>query len=50
MEGAMEIGTKKWHESLSDMGWEVLALAGMLMQTAVLAVIIGVVYVLNHHS
>jgi hypothetical protein len=47
MEGAMEIGTKKWHESLSDMGWEILALAGMLMQATVLALIIGVVYVLN---
>jgi hypothetical protein len=50
MEGAMEIGTKKWHESLSDMGWEVLALAGMLMQASVLAIIIGVVYALNHHN
>jgi hypothetical protein len=47
MEGAMEIGTKKWHESLSDMGWEILALAGMLMQATVLALIIGVVYALN---
>ena len=36
----MEIGTKKWHESLSDMGWEVLALAGMLLQASVLAIII----------
>jgi hypothetical protein len=43
----MRIGTKKWNESLSDMGWEVLALAGMLMQAAVLAVIIWVVRALN---
>ncbi len=46
----MEIGTKKWHESLSDMGWEVLAFAGMLMQASVLAIILGVVYALNHHN
>ena len=45
----MRIGTKKWNESLSDMGWEVLALAGMLTQAAVLAVIIGVVRALNWH-
>lgn len=44
----MEIGTKKWHESLSDMGWEVLALAGMLMQAAFLAVIIEIVRLWNH--
>jgi hypothetical protein len=50
MEGTMEIGTKKWHESLSDMGWEVLALAGMLLQASVLAIIIGVVYALNHRG
>jgi hypothetical protein len=50
MEGTMRIGTKKWNESLSDMGWEVLALAGMLMQASVLAIIIGVVYVLQHHN
>ena len=43
----MEIGTKKWHESLSDMGWEVLALAGMLLQASVLAIIIGVVMLVN---
>jgi hypothetical protein len=48
MEGAMEIGTKKWHESLSDMGWEILALAGMLMQTATLGIIMFVVMVVNH--
>jgi hypothetical protein len=47
MEGAMRIGTKKWNESLSDMGWEVLALAGMLMQAAVLAAIIWLVRALN---
>ena len=46
----MEIGTKKWHESLSDMGWEVLALAGMLMQASVLAIIIGIVYLLHHRG
>jgi hypothetical protein len=50
MEGAMEIGTKRWHESLSDMGWEVLALAGMLLQASVLAIIIGIVYLLNHRG
>jgi hypothetical protein len=44
---AMEIGTKKWHESLSDVGWEVLALAGMLLQASVLAIIIGVVMLVN---
>ena len=44
----MEIGTKNWHESVSEMGWEILALAGMLMQTSVLAIIIGVVYFLHH--
>ena len=44
---AMEIGTKKWHESLSDVGWEVLALAGMLAQTAILAIIIGLVMLVN---
>ncbi len=44
----MEIGTKKWHESLSDMGWEILALAGMLMQTATLALIMLVVMLVNH--
>jgi hypothetical protein len=49
-EGAMEIGTKKWHESLSDVGWEVLALAGMLMQTSVLAIILGIVYLLQHRG
>jgi hypothetical protein len=49
-EGAMEIGTKKWHESLSDVGWEVLALAGMLMQASVLAIIIGIVYLLQHRG
>jgi hypothetical protein len=43
----MEIGTKKWHESLSDIGWEILALAGMLMQAAVLATIMGIVYALH---
>lgn len=43
----MEIGTKKWHESLSDVGWEVLALAGMLAQTAILAIIIGIVMLVN---
>jgi hypothetical protein len=47
MEGAMEIGTKKWHESLSDVGWEVLALAGMLMQASVLAIIIWIVRLVN---
>jgi hypothetical protein len=47
MEGAMEIGTKKWHESASDMGWEVLALAGCLMQAAMLAIIIAVVRLVN---
>ncbi len=46
----MEIGTKKWHESLCDMGWEVLALAGMLLQASVLALIICVVYALNHRG
>ena len=44
----MRIGAKKWNESLSDMGWEVLALAGMLMQASVLAMIIGVVHALHH--
>jgi hypothetical protein len=43
----MEIGTKKWHESLSDIRWEVLALAGCLTQAAVLAIIIGVVMLVN---
>jgi hypothetical protein len=47
VEGAMEIGTKKWHESVSDMGWEVLALAGCLMQAAMLAIIIAVVRLVN---
>ena len=46
----MRIGTRKWNESLSDMGWEVLALAGMLMQATVLAIIIGLVYALQHHG
>ena len=45
--GAMEIGTKKWHESASDMGWEVLALAGCLMQAAILAIIIAIVRLVN---
>ena len=45
----MEIGTKKWHESLSDMGWEILSLAGMLGQASLLAIIMGVIYFLNHH-
>ena len=43
----MDIGTKKWHESLSDVGWEVLALAGMLAQATVLAIIIGIVMLVN---
>jgi hypothetical protein len=43
----MEIGTKKWHESASDIGWEVMALAGMLMQAAVLAIIIAIVRAVN---
>ena len=47
MEGAMEIGTQKWHESASDMGWEVLALAGCLMQAAILAIIIAIVRLVN---
>jgi hypothetical protein len=46
----MEIGTKKWHESLSDVGWEVLALAGMLMQASTLAIILGIVYLLQHRG
>lgn len=44
----MEIGTKKWHESLSDIGWEVLALAGMLMVTGLLALIMLAVMLVNH--
>jgi hypothetical protein len=44
----MEIGTKNWHESLSDIGWEILALAGMLMVTAALAIIMFVVMLVNH--
>jgi hypothetical protein len=43
----MNIGTKKWNESLSDVGWEVLAFTGMMIQTTVLAVIIGVVMLVN---
>jgi hypothetical protein len=49
MEGDMEIGTKKWHESLSDMGWEVLAFAGMMLQTSLLAMIVGIVMLVNRH-
>ena len=45
----MEIGTKRWHESLSDVGWEVLALAGMLAQASILAIIIGVVMLMNRN-
>ena len=47
MEGAMEIGTEKWHESASDVGWEVMALAGCLMQAALLAIIIAIVRLTN---
>jgi hypothetical protein len=43
----MKVGTKNWNESLSDMGWEVLAFAGMMLQTTALAVIIGVVMLVN---
>jgi hypothetical protein len=50
MEVAMRIGTKKWNESISDMGWEILALAGMLMQASALAIVIGIVYALHHHG
>jgi hypothetical protein len=50
MEAAMRIGTKKWNESISDMGWEILALAGMLMQASALAIVIGIVYALHHRG
>lgn len=43
----MEIGTKRWHESLPDVGWEVLAFVGMMIQTTVLAAIIGIVMLVN---
>jgi hypothetical protein len=46
----MRIGTKNWNESISDMGWEILAFAGMLMQASALAIVIGVVYALHHHG
>jgi hypothetical protein len=43
----MEIGTKNWHEKPSEMGWEILALAGMLLQTSILAIIMMVVMLVN---
>jgi hypothetical protein len=45
----MTIGTKNWNESLSDMGWEVLAFAGMMLQTSLLAIIVGIVMLVNKH-
>lgn len=43
----MRVGTKKWNESLSEIGWEVLAFAGMLMQVALIAGIIALVRALH---
>ena len=42
----MEIGTKDWHESLEDIGWEILALVGVLCLAGAMGLIIFVVHTL----